>query len=354
MYSMKLKEKKTWIAISIISIFVIIAATIGSNHFNAKYDNLNDVEKRILSEIDQYSKENSKAKIWKGFELDNSPILAMDGSFGKGFLINPINDVSGIFAKKIEMPENSSIEVYRISSLAPQLFQFRFDGNFNTTGKIYKLFDNEVFYTKYDDFNSISKEFTSSHYITFLSHEAFHYYMQESWAGGSRFSTESLTQKDMDLLKVEYEVLGKIQDELIEQGEVKDRLLQYAKEYVEIVNKRVSQNPEYVEEELSMETAEGTATYIGIKASQIVGYDYGVMYFDNAKNVSLSEVMPNVEEGALDKSFLADRMPYETGALLCLLMDAIDVPNWQESLNNQTQNNPVTLYSILREFCEEN
>ena len=78
------------------------------------------------------------------------------------------------------------------------------------------------------------------------------------------------------------------------------------------------------------------------------------MYFDNAKNVSLSEVMPNVEEGALDKSFLADRMPYETGALLCLLMDAIDVPNWQESLNNQTQNNPVTLYSILREFCEEN
>lgn len=180
---------------------------------------------------------------------------------------------------------------------------FRFDGNFNTTGKTYKLFGNEVFYTKYDDFNSISKEFTSSHYITFLTHEAFHYYMQENWAGGSRFSIEPLTQKDMDLLKVEYEVLSKIQDELIEQGKRENTLLQYAKEYVEIANKRVSQNPDYVEKELSMETAEGTATYIGIKASQIVGYDYDVMYFDNAKNVSLSEVLPKVEEGALDKSF---------------------------------------------------
>lgn len=47
-------------------------------------------------------------------------------------------------------------------------------------------------------------------------------------------------------------------------------------------------------------------------------------------------------------------MSYETGALLCMIMDAINVSDWQESLNNQTQNSPITLYSILRAFCEEN
>ena len=103
-----------------------------------------------------------------------------------------------------------------------------------------------------------------------------------------------------------------------------------------------------------METSEGTATYVGIKASEMVGYDFGVMYFDNKKNVPFIEVMPNLEAGHFNKSFLADRMPYETGALLCMLLDALEISDWKEMLNSQTLENPVTLFDILETFSEAN
>ena len=99
-----------------------------------------------------------------------------------------------------------------------------------------------------------------------------------------------------------------------------------------------------------METIEGTAQYVGIKASEIVGYDYGVMYFDNTKDVSFSDVIPALRAGQIEQSFLADRMPYETGALLCELLDALRVDGWQERLKAQTKENPVTLYSVICDY----
>ena len=39
----------------------------------------------------------------------------------------------------------------------------------------------------------MSKPYTASHFITFLSHEAFHYYMQDSWPAGSTYSMEGLS-----------------------------------------------------------------------------------------------------------------------------------------------------------------
>ena len=56
--------------------------------------------------------------------------------------------------------------------------------------------------------------------------------------------------------------------------------------------------------------------------------------------------------GGIDKSFLADRMPYETGRLLCLLMDELDIPGWQASLNARTAEDPVTIYSIIKNRVE--
>lgn len=352
---MNLRKKKIKISLMCIIaiIIIVIVGGIGANHFNGSYDKLNGSDQQILTEFDKYYKASSKSQIWKGFNLEKRTVMAIDKSSGKAFLINPQNEVSSVFAKKIDMPADSAITVYRVSCFAPQMIQFIL-GNFNTIDKTYKVFGNEVYYTKYKESTAIKQEFTSLHYITFLSHEAFHYYMQENWEGGSRFSTDSLSEKDIELLHNEYEVLAKIQEALLSGDVVRDTLLKYTKEYTYIIDQRIARNKEYVNKELSMETAEGTATYVGIKASEIVGYDYGVMYFDNTKNVSISEVMNKLDEGYLEKSFLADRMPYETGALLCLLMDALDVPNWQEKLNNQTKDNPVTLYSILKELSESN
>ena len=93
-------------------------------------------------------------------------------------------------------------------------------------------------------------------------------------------------------------------------------------------------------------------TYVGIQASRRVGYDFGVMYFSNRKDVPFSEIITQYRAGNIDKSYLADRIPYETGGLLCLLMDELEVPNWQETLNNQTLDAPVSLYSTLKDWVE--
>lgn len=97
---------------------------------------------------------------------------------------------------------------------------------------------------------------------------------------------------------------------------------------------------------------EGTATYVGIRASQLTGYDFGVMYFDNVKDVPFSDLRNTVESGRLDTQVLANRIPYETGALLCLLLDRLAVPDWQAELNRQTPEQPVTLYDVLRAACQ--
>ncbi len=42
-----------------------------------------------------------------------------------------------------------------------------------------------------------------------------------------------------------------------------------------------------------------------------------------------------------------------TGALLCLLMDELQIPNWQEAFNAQTTDNPVSTYSIIKNWEAE-
>lgn len=348
------KTRKLLVCLGVLlgSVMLLVFGVVIGNQFSGKYENLNEADQFVLGELAEYCKKTKTDDIWMNFALGNKPIVAMKDSFGAAYLINPEKEIHSIFVKKIEMPSELPLNVYRISSVAPQLFQFRLDGNFNTTEKVYRLYGNDVFYTKYNEEEGINKPFASTHYITFLTHEAFHYYMQQPWADGSTYSTDQMSQTDMELLYKEYDVLTKIQTAVVENVTDKNIFLEYAKEYVKIASERLEENPEYMKEEMERETTEGTATYVGIKASKLVGYDFGVMYFDNIKDVPLSDLKVTVESGSYDKRQLADRIPYETGALLCILMDKIEIPDWQERLNAQTKENQITLYSIIQEFVQ--
>lgn len=345
------KKKHTWKVpiVILVVLFAAVVAVIAVNHFSAGYESLNETDRTVLSELDTYFKADSEQCIWSGYTLEGKPILAINGTFGAAYLINPTEEIRSFFAQKIAMPESSSLRVYRLSALTPQLFPMRFDGNLSTIGKTYLLFDNNVYFTKYTKEVSLEPQYSSGHYITFLCHEAFHYYMQNEWADGSRFSAK-LSESDIELLTGEYDVLTQIQTELFADTPQRERLLGYAKDYALIMEQRIAANPQYMNAELSMETAEGAAQYVGIKASEAVGYDYGVMYFENAKDVSFSEVIPMLRFGKIDQSFLADRMPYETGALLCELLDALQVDGWQEQLNSQTKGAPVYLHTLISNY----
>ncbi|MFA6850459.1 MAG: hypothetical protein WCS30_08930 [Selenomonadaceae bacterium] len=334
-------------------VMLILFGSITLNNYSANFDDLSNTDKKVLMEYDEYCKANANSPIWDGFKLEDKTVLVIDKNiFGNAYLINPKNEVNSIFAKKIKMPEGSSLEVYRVSGFYPLLLPMKyFMGSFNTIGNSYSLLGNEVYFTTYNRKDSVDKEFTSKHFITFLSHEAFHYYMQLNWANGTRFIGD-LSEKDLSLLQQEYELLDLIHAEMEKASPSKDTLMKYAKDYVSVVDQRIAANEAYLNKELSMETAEGTATYVGIKASEIVNYDYGIMYFKNAKDVPFADIIPMLESGGVDVSMLSDVIPYFTGAQLCLLFDALQIPNWKAKLNEQTLSTPVTLYSLLKEFTD--
>lgn len=352
----KPKKCGTIVLIGVLAlVIVILLSSMTLNHFGARFDDLNITDQKVLTELDEYCQSNANSPIWDGFNLEDKTVLAIDQNvFGSAYLINPTNKVSSIFAKKIDMPEDSHLEVYRVSGFYPQLLPMKyFLGSFNTIGNSYRLFGNDVYFTTYNREDSVDKELTSKHFITFLSHEAFHYYMQLNWADGARFMGD-LSEEDLSLLQQEYELLSKIHDEIEKAVPTKDILLQYTKDYVSVVDQRIGANAAYLNKELSMETAEGTATYVGIKASEIVNYDFGIMYFQNTKDVPFTDIIPLLESGGIDESMLSDKIPYSSGAQLCLLLDALQVPNWKAELNEQTLSTPVTLYSLLKGFVDEN
>lgn len=330
-------------ALCVVGLFAVVAR----NQAAASYEDLSETDRAVLSEYNTLYESLLEDDIWDGFGLEEKTILALAGDWGDGYLINPAEPVSSIFAKEISLPEDWSITVYRVSAAEPGLMPLRLAGNFNTVGETYALFGSPLYFVKYDGDASVSMQWSSDHFSALLAHEAFHYYMQDEWEEGSRFSTEGLTDADVALLGEEYRILATIQDEFLTGAPDQAALKEAAEEYVDVMGRRMEANPEYVRHELAMETMEGTAQYVGIQACRRVGYDLGVMYFTNQKDVSFDEVMPQYEAGGIDKSFFADRMPYETGALLCLLMDELDVSDWQARLNAQTLDAPVTLYSIL-------
>lgn len=327
-------------------------ALVASNQMNADFGQLDEADQAILSEYNTLCDSLAEDDVWEGFDLEGKTILAMPGDWAGGYLINPSEPVSSVFAKQVALPEGWGIEVYRVSALEPDLLGLFLEGNFNTLGETYSLYGSDYYFVKYDRVASVTDQWSSDHFTAFLAHEAFHYYMQDNWPDGSRFSTEGLTDEDVALLGEEYQVLARIQAELLAGAPDREVLRAAATDYLDVMDQRLAANPEYARQELEMELVEGTANYVGIQAARRVGYDLGVMYFTNQKNVSFDEVIPQYETGGIDKGYLADRLPYETGALLCELMDELGIPGWQASLNAQSPDAPVTLYDLMRESVE--
>lgn len=339
------------IKIIFISIVCLLAAGIGAAVFfnmrNTTYEKLPDADRQALLELDTYIKSEKNIPVWQDFSLHDKTITVVNKSDNTIYLINPKKTPKGIFAHKISMPSESDLLVYRISPVYPGLFQFWKDGNFNTIQKKYKLYGNEVYYVKYDRETGIDQAYTSEHFITFLTHEAFHYYRQNNWQGTGRYPGENLTDNDLKLLGKEYDILDQIRTQMRKRIRDKEALYTLAAKYVQAARALEASNPEFFVHCREMETVEGSAEYVGIRASEAVGYDYGVMYFTNQTDVPFSTIIPNVEAELLSRDYVANSIPYRTGAAICQLLDAMEIKDWQEKLNSREEE---TLLSVLESY----
>lgn len=344
---------KRMILIILAAVLAAIIGVIALNKLHSDFSRLKETDQEILKEYDLFYAQEKASPLWQDYLISEKTLAFLPKGALYLYLVNPTHEINSIFAQKIILPDSFSIySVYRVSILHPEVWRMKGGGNFNTLGKTYSLFGEQIYYIQYDESTALTQQYTSKHFLTFLAHESFHYYMQNQWRLEEYPYTESLTAEDLKLLRQEYAVLDAISQELQNGAEGRHRLLEDARRYLSIMGARITSNPNYIASELAKERDEGTATYAAIKASRLVGYDFGIMYFDNVKNVPFSDVFEQIDAGNLDASFLYTRMPYETGALLCELMDALEIPDWQGMLNSQTLEAPQTLYSVLNESIE--
>ncbi len=214
------------------------------------FDNLPKLDIQVIEEYDKFQK--SDAKLWKDYKLEDKDILIINkNTLGNFYLLTKDKNIDSIFAKKIKTDNN--INVYRISKVYPKRFEYLI-GNFNTKDKNYNIFGKDIFYVKYDK-DSISKKYSSYHFLPFLSHEAFHYYMQKDW-DDLTFRGYSYNDEELNLLDKEYKVLGKTKKALDENAD-KNALKNLGKEYLKVMDERIEKtNPEKIQAEIFEETME--------------------------------------------------------------------------------------------------
>lgn len=306
-------------------------------------------DERMIRELEQvFQKDGEKGNpsYWQEYKLAHHPVLILNKESRNAYFINPKASIPQFLAKRIAC-ENEMIDVYRIPRLYPGLWRLRlFGGNFNTIGKVTTVMNNSVYYLKYSS-TDFKKNYSSQYPPVYLYHESFHYFMQTQWAEGGRFSGK-LSQKGMDLLHEKCKLLDEAKAMLEAPEERSEACLSLVGKLLDLEEERLAEDPIYVRAERRMETTEGTATYMGILAARSAGYDFGTMYFDNKKDVPFSDVVPYYKDGRLAEGFLRDRLPYETGAQIALILHALDKEDrWQIFLNEQNLDQSRTLTDAM-------
>lgn len=344
------RRSRRWWEIGVILLLVVIIAGsvhIARNNAGISLGELAPIDRRALEEYSDYAAavaDGSESAAWRNAAATEHPTLLISRKTHFSYLINPTQEVSSPFAAHVDMGENpAGLDVYRLDRVYPRLWPIKVaGGNFNTVGETTTVQGSDVYYVKFGEDN-FDKQFSSDHFIIFFAHESFHFYGQARWALDSRVFGE-LSPHGMELLDERMRLLDAVRDAGADQARLRER----ATELLALEKERLATDPDYVSQERWMETVEGTATYLGIMASRAVGYDFGPMYFDNTKEARFTDVVPFLKTGQIDNDFLRNRLPYEAGAQLCLLLDALaPAAQWQGFLNDQAPDSRRTLVDAL-------
>ena len=343
------------VLVIVVLLIAAIAADIVSTKLHRSWDSLSPTDQQMLTEFTTYEQAEQADPSWPGVSVTDHPVVVLSTASRSAYLINPTSAPSGVGGAAVTgQPSGeagASPHIYRLNRLHPQAIKLWLTpGNFNSIATTYQLAGNEVYFVKAGD-QAVTAPNSSEHFITFLAHESFHYFGQDSWKLDSSI-TAPLSARGRELLGVKLQLLDDIRAALSPATGTPDAQLlnDLAGRYLDNEAERATADPDYVAQEQWRETVEGTAEYMGIKASNRVGYDYGVMYFDNTKDVPFSEVLPYIDSGEVPESFLTTRLSYETGAQLALLLDSLDPTGaWKQQLTEQTADAPVTLVDVLGE-----
>ncbi|MFD0589934.1 hypothetical protein ACFQZE_18290 [Paenibacillus sp. GCM10027627] len=364
-------KKAIWIVLSIVLIGIgyLIA---GNKWFHTKYESLNETDRAMFAQLNELhaNTANSKEALWEDYNLHKLPIVLV----AKGEILNNSKGtwnglrkgayavgISGLdnkwYTKKIAMPDHFELQhVYRLSALTPGMGStWNPIGNFSSIDQNLSIGDtSRAYYFKYNKKNLENPIKTSQYFIPFLVHENFHHVMQQHWAIESGdLSLEGKNTEWFEYLGYQYTALDGVKDALA--GKDREAIKHAIAEYVVISELRKQKDNNAYSMEKLHETSEGSATYVGMKASSLVStpplpFLAGAQSEDQRKFSYLFTVM------ARNPGFLSEIKwsRYDSGALLCFALDRLyGNSSWQSKLNAQKTDLPVTLYELVKQYYDE-
>lgn len=356
---MKIYKK---IAFFILFVFLVVCVDAIKNQTCAvRFDQLPKTEQDMLKEVDALFASKSP---WKDFNFSRRPLLLerkgdILSSEKNGFNIlrgyTYAFNIKGLegkyYAKRIQTPIEYRLPyVYRLAVLSPiPLEAWNPVDNFTGIQKVESA--KNVFLFKYNRSTLYSNPKSSTQFSAFLPHEAFHFFVQHGWGREAGRGTHSNTPKDYYLTGLQYEIL----DRMNSAGD-ENKLKKMARDYVTVTEQRLMESKNAVQASQETETVEGTANYFSLKYSKMIYRQrFKPLYkIRRDKDRKFMTAFRLISEKLILKNEINDGMLYDTGASLCLAMDRLKVPKWQERLNLQGRNHQVTLYSELKEFICSN
>lgn len=374
-----MKKSKQWLKVFLIifgAIVIVFAGlTILNKTFHTSYKNMDKTDQAFFKQLNTLYSKTKNEPLWQGDDLAKNPVVFVRKGDHLNFSDNTVNLIRGNvyavgvkgledkwYAEKINLPDSYDMpDVYRLAVTTPGIWETWSPlGNFssfNTNEKTGKMEQTDmqvgdsshVYYFKYGKSNIENPAKASQAAMPFFAHESFHYFGQKDWSGSDgNIDVESKDAEWYSLLGLQYSVL----DTIMESVKAKDTagISKALSDYVVVSDARRKLGSKDYQDEKKHETIEGTADYVGIKASTITGGKLQIL--SGAKDEAHRRFSILFEVIANDPNFVSEIKwnRYDSGALLSAALDQVGTANWQTEFNEKANNGTYTLDDRIHEL----
>lgn len=337
-------------------VLILLCADLLTNKtLNKTYSGLNVTDRQAIEEIctviDLFDKEDGNPDVWDKVynPCETGCIIIHDYAAARGYcyVINTTLPAN-IFSQKIDMPdEYSDINVYRMAMVTPYLLK-TFSPSFDE-GHI-DVNDTSLYAVKYD---TSTVKYSGSGSLE-------ESYVKNTFRDAAATPDAPVAQSDVKfVINEENTALTGLQyriiDELLETDDknLADELLC---EYVLVRDYQASKYPDFAKQQEKTELVKGREQYVYYTVSKLTGNGY--TYFDKeiSDRITFYSAYHYICTGSYE-SDVGDYFDEEggiyTGAALCEIMDKFDIAdNWEKKLDNSTNAQFVSQYSLIKDYCK--
>ena len=330
-------------------IVLIIGGLLYINHTYDEYVKLDYADKLLIDEYDALVKNHHNDDEIAELNLKDKPIVFISEDNFRVFLVNTKKTKQGLFAQEVKLADRYDVNCYKMSILHPGVIKLLLSSDMPKVGKTYKLNGEEVYYYRYKRDLNIDEKYSSNHAGVEIVFNMYNYYKQNDWQPLMELSSNMITNEIYGAYSDVFSSLANIQREVNMENPDKQKLGEYAHQYVMAVDKMKDIDADYTNKTLYRETYMGVPRYYSILGASNVGYKYGIMYYETEQNVSFGNVLTSINAGGISKSFLYERGSYEIGSVLAKMLDVLEV-DYRSKINENNHDKKVTLYDIIVEY----